>query len=186
MRLRAPRSVRLGALSSVLAAALLLAVAPAANAAGDTIAIGDSVMLGAESALLKRGIEVVDAMKNRQAPTGISIIKEFGRKLPESVVFHLGTNGAFPLTMCRDILEAVGRKRHVFILTLAVPRTWEAQNNRRIRRCAASHVDRVTLIDWHRATRVRPEWLAGDGVHLQPLGANGYARLIAKAVRPGE
>lgn len=151
-----------------------------------TIAIGDSVMLGAVNALRKQGVEVIDAKKNRQAPTGVDIIREQGRKLPVNVVFHLGTNGAFPSTMCRDILQAVGRERRVFILTLSVPRTWEEQNNARIRRCAQSHADRVTLIDWQKAVRQRGEWVAGDRVHLRPLGANGYARLIAKAVRGAE
>ena len=152
----------------------------------DTIAIGDSVMLGAVSPLRKQGVAVVDAKKNRQAPTGLDIIREQGKKLPVNVVFHLGTNGAFPATMCRDILQAVGRERRVFILTLAVPRTWEVPNNARIRRCAQSHADRVTLNDWHKAVNQRREWVAGDGVHLRPLGANGYARLIAKAVRGAE
>ena len=152
----------------------------------DTIAIGDSVMLGAVNALRKQGVDVIDAMKNRQAPTGIDVIRDQGRKLPANVVFHLGTNGAFPSTMCRDILQAVGRDRRVFILTIAVPRKWEATNNARIRRCAQTHADRVTLIDWQKAAIERSDWVAGDGVHLRPIGANGYARLIAKAVRAAE
>lgn len=152
----------------------------------DTIAIGDSVMLGAVNALRKQGVEVVDAKKNRQAPSGIDIMRKRGSKLPANVVFHLGTNGDFPSTMCRDILKAVGPERRVFIVTLSVPRKWEAQNNARIRRCAQMHADRVTLIDWHEAVRQRDGWVAGDGVHLRPLGANGYARLIAKAVRAAE
>ena len=152
----------------------------------DTIAIGDSVMLGAVQALRKQGVDVIDAMKNRQAPTGIEVIRDQGRKLPANVVFHLGTNGAFPSTMCRDILQAVGRDRRVFILTIAVPRKWEATNNARIRRCAQTHADRVTLIDWQKAAIERSDWVAGDGVHLRPIGANGYARLIAKAVRAAE
>lgn len=185
-------------ITASLVAMVMLALAPIglAHAADDglaktqelpdTIAIGDSVMLGAVNALRKQGVDVIDAMKNRQAPTGIEVIRDQGRKLPANVVFHLGTNGAFPSTMCRDILQAVGRDRRVFILTIAVPRKWEATNNARIRRCAQTHADRVTLIDWQKAAIERRGWVAGDGVHLRPIGANGYARLIAKAVRAAE
>ena len=189
--------MRVRALVSVCVTLTLMSVGSSpANAADEsrgskltlpsTIAIGDSVMLGAVGALRKQGVEVIDAKKNRQAPTGIEVIHDFGRKLPANVVFHLGTNGAFPSSMCRDILRAVGRDRRVFIVTIAVPRKWEAQNNARIRRCAQTHADRVTLIDWSKAVLQRGEWVAGDGVHLRPLGANGYARLIAKAVRAVE
>ena len=189
--------MRMRVLASMCAALALMSMGSAPVHAADdskgpkltlpsTIAIGDSVMLGAVNALRKQGVDVIDAKKNRQAPTGIDIIRERGRTLPTNVVFHLGTNGTFPSTLCRDILRAVGRERRVFILTLAVPRKWEAPNNARIRRCAQTHADRVTLIDWHRAVSQRGEWVAGDGVHLRPLGANGYARLIAKAVRGAE
>jgi hypothetical protein len=143
-----------------------------------SITIGDSVMLGAKWALLKRGITIVDAKVSRQALTGPGLIRKRGSKLPGYVVVHLGTNGTYTPEVCRDIIKAAGPSRHVFLLTLKVPRSWERKNNVMIRKCAAANPEHASVIDWHWVAGQHPGWLYSDGMHLRPEGAKGYARMI--------
>lgn len=147
-----------------------------------SIAIGDSVMLGAKWALLKRGITIVDAKVSRQALTGPGLLRKRGSKLPGYVVVHLGTNGTYTPEVCRDIIKAAGPSRHVFLLTLKVPRSWEHKNNVMIRKCAAADPAHASVIDWHWVAGQHPGWLYSDGMHLRPAGAKGYARMIDWAI----
>ena len=181
-------------LPSLVASALVtaLALAPVAQAADsptslDTIAIGDSVQLGAKWVLLKKGVDIVDAKVSRQASTGPGLLSKRGKKLPTNVVIHLGTNGSYSLEDCKEMVRIAGPDRQVFMLTIAVPRRWEKVNNETIRRCArAFPVGRVQIIDWKAATKAHPSWLYSDGMHLPPTGAKGYARLITQAITASE
>lgn len=171
---------------TLLAAATLvlpLAAAPAQAAPSrDRLAIGDSVMLGAQPQLKARGFRV-DATVSRQSYTGPALLRARGSSLPRDVVVHLGTNGSFPLDVCRRIVRNAGPERRVFLVTVHVPRSWQDANNAAIRRCDRSFAaDRVTVVDWHAAASRNPGWLYRDRVHLTPAGARGFARLIDRAV----
>lgn len=160
---------------------LLATASAAANL--DAIAIGDSVMLGAQSQLRERGIDVVDAAVSRQAVTGPGLLRERGAKLPQHVVVHLGTNGTYTLDMCRDLVRAAGDKRTVYLVTVKVPRKWESANNSMLRSCdRAFRSDRVVLLDWNSVATRNPSYLYADGVHLRPEGARAFARMIERAV----
>jgi hypothetical protein len=168
----------------------LLAGAVPAGAAipADTIpagryALGDSVMLGARWALERQGFGRVDAVKSRQAYAGPAILRRMGARLPRDVVIHLGTNGTFPMSTCRAMVDIAGANRHVFLVTDHVRRSWTKGNNATIRRCAQAYgSDRVSVIDWDWAASRHPSWLYSDGMHLKPTGAKAYARIIADAV----
>ncbi len=176
-----PRS--LGAALAVLVCLAGVAGAPPTSAdGGRTLAIGDSVMLGARAALQDLGVQKVDARVSRRADTAAGLLRARGTGLQRRVVIHLGTNGSFDQQVCRSILKAVGPERRVYLVNIKVPRQWERPNNAAIQRCATSHADQVTLVDWHRAAGRHPEWLYADGIHLRPSGARGYARLIADAI----
>lgn len=139
-------------------------------------------MLGARWALTKQGIDIVDAKVSRQASSGAGLLATRGAKLPRNVVIHLGTNGDFPASTCREIVDAVGPDRRVFLLTLSVPRKWERANNAKIKRCAQVYPDQVSIIDWQQAANAHPTWLYSDHIHLREAGAKGYARLISQAI----
>jgi lysophospholipase L1-like esterase len=167
-------------------AALTLSLSPAATVhavpSGDRLAIGDSVMLGAQTQLKARGFRV-DATVSRQSYSGPALLRAKGSSLPRTVVVHLGTNGSFPLDVCRRIVRNAGPDRQVFLVTVHVPRSWQDSNNAAIRRCDRSFAaDRVTVVDWHSAATRNPGWLYRDRVHLTPAGARGFARLIDQAV----
>ena len=146
---------------------------------GGVLAIGDSVMLGAAGALgaAVDGIEV-DAAVSRQYATGIEILRSRrdAGQLPGTVVVHLGTNGTAGADSCDALMDVLAGRR-VVLVTLHVPRSWEAGNNAMVRDCALRHD--AGIADWA-STADRPGQLAGDGYHLTATGADVYARLIAR------
>jgi len=169
----------------VLVAALsALMVAPPAVAASsrDRYALGDSVMLGARSALKESGFSV-NAAVSRQAYSAPGLLRKKASTLPENVVVHLGTNGTFPLSTCKSLVRAVGPDRRVFLVTVHVRRSWAKSNNAMMRTCAAAFREgRVQVIDWNGAASQQPSWLYSDGIHLRPAGQRGYARLLGSSV----
>ena len=174
-----------GAIRAALVGLLLGFLAPAAQAAPrlDGIAIGDSVMLGAKYQLQRKGFDVVDAAVSRQAATGPGLLRKRGAKLPYNVVVHLGSNGTYTKAMCRDLVQTAGSQRRVFLVTIKVPRSYEAKNNRMLRSCAAEFSpDRVRVVDWNWAASRRPDWLYADGIHLRPQGARAFARIMRNAI----
>ena len=183
---------RAGAWTAVLAVIMLSGqlvsatidaqAAVAAEPSPARLAIGDSVMLGARWALTKQGF-TVDAVKSRQATSGPALLARRGTKLASEIVVHLGTNGTFPARTCDAIVRAAGPSRHVYLVTLKVPRSWERANNTMIRACARRHGSgRVSVIDWRAQAVAHPEWLYADGIHLRPAGARAFTRLIDRTV----
>jgi len=168
-----------GAVISGAGAASAAPTQPAATQGKDRFAVGDSVMLGAKSALKDKGFAIVDAVESRQAYDGPALLRKRGTGLPKNVVVHLGTNGTFPLSVCKKIVSTAGPSRRVFFVNVHVPRSWQKSNNHVIRECDASFAaDRVHIIDWNSAAKAHPKWLYGDHIHLRPSGAKGFARLI--------
>lgn len=142
-------------------------------------------MLGAKGELKRRGY-TVNAAVSRQAYSAPAMVRKRSSSLPRNVVVHLGTNGTFPLETCKRIVMNAGKSRRVFMLTVAVRRSWERSNNAVIRRCAeAFPAGRVTVVDWKALASRHPSWFYSDGVHLKSAGALGYARLIDGVVSGG-
>ena len=158
---------------------------PDTTGAGTRVAIGDSVMLGARWNLLnRRDFTLVDAVVSRQATTGPGILRKLGRRLPQNVIVHLGTNGSYPIETCKQLVQAAGPTRKVFLVTIKVPRLWEPVNNKMLRRCEARFpADQVHIVDWNwAASRHAAEWLYDDGAHLRPAGARAFARIMNEAI----
>jgi hypothetical protein len=159
--------------------------APAtADPPGGVTAIGDSVMLGASSALRAAipSIEV-DAVVSRQWDPGVATVdsdRGSGRLRPTLVV-DLGTNGTVSAPQFDAMVRAAAGTRRVVFVTVRVPRSWEASVNATLRAGVARHPGAV-LADWYAASAGHPEWFGRDGYHLQPAGARALAALIAGAV----
>jgi hypothetical protein len=148
---------------------------------GGVLAVGDSVMLGAADALRARiGRVDIDAAVSRQFSTGIEILRSRrdSGQLPGTVVFHLGTNGPIDGASCEALMDVLAGRR-VLIVSLHVPRDWEAGNNAVLRDCAYRH--RAGIADWTTLAG-RPGLLAGDGYHLTGDGAAAYADLVASVL----
>lgn len=171
-------------LLSVVAISCVLALPATAEPLDGVIAVGDSVMLGAKWTLREKGVDIIDAQVSRQAITGPGLLRKHRDELPRHVVVHLGSNGTYTLAMCKDLVRTAGPERIVYLVTVKVPRPWEATNNSMLATCAARFAKgRVILVDWHGLATRRPELLYADGVHLRPEGAAVFARMIARAVR---
>jgi hypothetical protein len=155
---------------------------PAVRApAGGVLAVGDSVMLGASVALQQASPGIsVDAAVSRQFATGIDILqaaRDNGR-LPGTVVVHLGTNGPIDGASCDALMDVLAGRR-VVLVTLHVPRSWEAGNNAVLRDCAIRHG--AGIADWS-SVAAGADFLAGDGYHLNSEGAQAYAGLVDRVI----
>jgi hypothetical protein len=164
--------------AAVAAAACLSLLATAVPAGAVKQGIGDSVMRGAADELRHRGFRVDTAVSRQfsDAPRIIRNLREAGR-LPRKVVIHLGNNGYLERADCRRAVNAAGN-RHVYLVTLKVPRGWRRTNNRRLHACAR-RFDNASIVDWFGHAVNHPGWFYDDGYHLTPLGQRRYAGFLA-------
>jgi lysophospholipase L1-like esterase len=155
--------------------------------AKETLAVGDSVMLGAVDSLERviPGI-FVDAKVSRQFWDASVVLQAYKNEglLPDKIVIHMGTNGAFRDTQFEQLMEVIGPDRSVWFVNAHEPRPWEKDVNDRLlvdtRRYHNAHV-----IDWHLASSSHPGWFVADGIHLTGPGARAYANLIREHIRKG-
>jgi hypothetical protein len=158
---------------------------PAPGAAAASVApvaatgIGDSVMLAAENGLREAGVDV-HAEVGRQAWEGLLVMEALARegRLEQTVVVHIGHNGATTEEEFERFVEIAGPDRQLVFLTVRVPREWEAANNALILAGAARHSN-VTVLDFRGATEGREDLFWEDGLHLRPEGAEFYAAFVA-------
>jgi hypothetical protein len=144
-------------------------------------------MLGAAPQLQGRlgGSGFIDAKVGRQFSQGVDVarqLREQGR-LGQVVLVHLGTNGP---PRARDIDALMGQLTavpHVLLVTVRMPRDWEAETNQTLR-AAAGRFATITLVDWRGHSEGHGDWFASDGIHLNGRGAAAYAELMGSAIPP--
>ena len=145
--------------------------------------LGDSVMLGADTALVAHHYRV-DAKVSRQFFDGITELRAVLHTgtLPRNVVVHLGTNGTIAPRHCEAMVATAGPWRRVFVVTVFGPRSWMRGNDVVLRACAARHPANVVVIDWAQAVSHHPQWLGPDHIHPTSVGHRYYVALIASVV----
>jgi hypothetical protein len=162
------------------------AAVPVTTAGVHGVALGDSVMVGATSALHQAlpGLDV-QAKESRAFVRGLDIARGLQAQgaLGDIAVVHLGTNGPFPAGQFDAMMQTLASCRRVVWVTVHEPRSWASQVNGVIRSGVARFGDRAVLADWDTAGDGHPEYFYGDGIHLRPAGAAAYAALIAGAVQ---
>jgi hypothetical protein len=147
-------------------------------------AYGDSVLLGARSALQAAlGRVSLDAVEGRQPYQVLDDVLRDARAgtLHENVVIHTGNNGILAPDQLRATLRALHDRTRVLLVDDRVTRDWQDPNNATIRRVAAG-VGNVVVVDWYALSANRPGWLFSDGLHLTARGTRAYARLIRNAL----
>lgn len=155
-------------------------VAKAARYGGAVYAVGDSVMLGAAPQLRARGI-TVNAAVSRQASAAASLIAGLPSRY-KRVIVHLGTNGTIGTREYGQVMRAA-KGRTVYWVTVQVPRSWEAANNRFLRtHVKATKTTRDKVIDWNAASEGK-RWFCSDGYHISCGGATPYANLLNARAR---
>jgi hypothetical protein len=142
--------------------------------------VGDSVMVGAATAIEQAlGPVRIDAALNRQFGTAIELLTSFKNagQLSDTVVVHMGTNGVITQDQMNAMMEVLKDRKRVVFLNLKVPRRWEQGDNDVLASTVAKFPNAV-LIDWHNIGNAHPEYFYEDGIHLRPDGARAYAELI--------
>ena len=159
------------------------AAAPAAT--GPVSAIGDSVMLGSAGVLQKEvdELSVIDAQVGMQVSYAIDILRSrrAAGQLGETVVVHLGNNGAFTAKQFDEMMRVLSGVDRVVFVNVRVPRAWETTNNEVIYAGVQEH-PKAELIDWYSASAGQPALFVTDGVHLQPPGQRLYADMISAQI----
>ncbi len=165
-------------------AAATPSAAPDPGSLGESVTvIGDSVALGALADLqaMLPGA-VIDAEVGRQFWTAPEVITRLAQQgaLGDLVVVTLGANGTFTTAQFEELMAALG-DRTVIVVTVTVPRRWEADVNGALARQAANRG--LGLVDWNAVSGGVAEYFSADGVHLTASGRTAYASLIARAVQ---
>ncbi|HEY0602114.1 MAG TPA: acyltransferase family protein [Herpetosiphonaceae bacterium] len=153
--------------------------------AGPIVAVGDSVMNGAQAALQQSiGAISVDAAQARQADDLIALLqaKQAAGQFGPIVVVHIGNNGPITNEQFDQLMQALAGVPRVVIVNVKVPRFWEGPNNGVLAEGVKRYPNAV-LVDWYGASSGRPELFWDDGIHLRPEGAAVYAELVAGAVK---
>jgi peptidoglycan/LPS O-acetylase OafA/YrhL len=147
-------------------------------------AFGDSVLLGAQSALraIARRLDV-DAVEGRQPYEVLDdvLARARARTLEPYVVVHTGNNGIISPDQLRATLRALHDCTRVVLVNDRVPREWQDPNNATLASVAKGFVN-VRLVDWYALSSGKHGWLYSDGLHLTPAGTTAYARLIDRAL----
>ena len=153
---------------------------------GDVFAIGDSVLAGAGNCLARRAVDV-NAQQSRRISDAVAILERKGERLPARVIVHLGTNGGATATELDAVMAVLGADRVVLWSTIQLPDdpsryTYEDATNEAIAGLVERY-DNVRIFDRQAATRLHPEWLYAEGIHMTPEGCAGYANLVEPQLR---
>jgi peptidoglycan/LPS O-acetylase OafA/YrhL len=148
------------------------------------IALGDSVMIGAEQKLAGRlgpGFSM-SAHIGRQASDFVEIVRRLrrGGHHPDAVIIQMGNNGPLYGDDMAAIQLATANVGHLFLVNDHAPVSWLAESNHALAE-AAENWPHTTLIDWKGAAESE-DGLLWDDTHLTPAGAGVYARLISAAI----
>jgi hypothetical protein len=154
---------------------------PAAQPPRRPLAIGASVMLGAQAALARH--MRVDAAVGRQADDIVRRLDAYraAGRLPSRVVIQIGENGPIPASDLRELRHALRGVRRVVLVNVRVPRSWGAPTNAQLAR-AVRGWPQARVADWYDASAA-PGLLYDDGTHPNPRGARIYAGIVRRALR---
>ncbi len=134
------------------------------------VAIGESVMKGAENQLLQAGF-IVDAAEDRQGGDLAQILATMrsNNQLGDTVVIQVGTNGTVSDDAWASIMASLPADLtpHVYVLTVRAPANWIDGNNERIRALPTKYPN-VTVVDWAtESEQIVDQLCPNDGhVHL--------------------
>ncbi len=145
------------------------------------IALGDSVMLGAGRQLNRAfGQQLeLDAVESRswfKAPEEL-LRYDVVNNPPKVLILHLGNNGAPEDSTIKQVLKLSERIPVVVVITVALPRRWESETNKRLNAIAKLRPD-VRIADWHTFSAGQRGWFERDGFHLNEPGRFAYTEML--------
>jgi hypothetical protein len=185
---------RAGVLAGALALILVTAAPAGARALSHRLLVdGDSLAVGTKSYIPKelRGWKVTQSAKvSRHAADGADVMRSYGRSLARVIHISLGTNDdpndvAGFRAAIHAVMDVAGRRRCVVWTNIVRPPyqgTSYAGYNRTLAREAGSR-ENLRVVNWARMVREHPEWVGGDGVHVNADGYRARAKAVARSVR---
>jgi peptidoglycan/LPS O-acetylase OafA/YrhL len=150
-----------------------------------TIAVGDSVMLGAAPQL--KGVlgddSYIDARVGRQFREAVSMVDAWAAsgQLGNTVIVHLGNNGTVDADTVDAVLDRLGNVPKVLVVNVRVDRAWQDSVDAILAARVPAHKN-AALVDWFAASDGHPEYFYDDQTHLRPAGAQAYAAMIKAAL----
>ncbi len=152
--------------------------------AKDYTFIGDSVMKMGEPYIKEIFKNAnVDAKVSRQFTDLPKILEELkgSKKLKNTVVIHLGTNGVINKEAFESSMKLLKGKK-VYIMNTVVPKPWEKSVNKSLAEWSQEY-DNITMIDWYKYAKGEKQLFYKDATHPKPEGAKKYAEFIFKNVK---
>lgn len=149
------------------------------------LGLGDSVMIGAYSELMRQipGL-AFDAKVGRKMNDTLKLLTNEYKPMPGSVIIiHLGNNGLLDMKMLEKVVKQVGSDSRIVFINLKLPLNY-AQANNRILEDVRKAYGNVEIIDWLSNSKNDSSNFAKDGMHLTSTGAKLYARLIGEVLCP--
>jgi peptidoglycan/LPS O-acetylase OafA/YrhL len=159
---------------------------PATTNDGRVLAVGDSVLLAAQRAVVESfGARIgIDAAVGRQVDEGIALLERYRQAgtlaQASAVVVDLGTNGPMTAQHVERLGRALEGVPRVVIVNVRVPRRWEAESNASINDAMARN-PQWKLADWYTAS-AGDGAMERDGVHPTTAGARIYADVVSALV----
>ena len=151
---------------------------------GGVLAIGDSVMLAAASALEHRlGARVrVDAAVGRQISDIADRLDAYRQAgaMPPNVVVQIGDNGPVWYADLMRLKQALRGVPDVIFVNVRVPRSWQGEANNAVTQFV--HTWRhAHIADWYSVSGA--PGLLWDGLHPNAQGSRLYANVVAQALQ---
>jgi hypothetical protein len=147
------------------------------------LAIGDSTMLLALPDLSHEGFEA-NARGCRQYPEALALISGLARagRLPHLIVIALGANGQIEPGNVEQALRILGPSRVLVLLTPRELGGGSGSDAQLVRAEGRRYGGRLIVLDWVAYSASHPDWFEPDGLHVNPTGAAGLARLIGRVL----
>jgi hypothetical protein len=147
------------------------------------LAIGDSTMLLALPDLSREGFDA-NARGCRQYPEALALISGLARagRLPHLVVIALGANGQIEAGNVEQALRILGPGRVLVLLTPRELGGGSGSDAQLVRAEGRRHGGRLVVLDWVAYSASHPDWFEPDGLHVNPTGAAGLARVIGRVL----
>ncbi|MDF7638855.1 acyltransferase family protein [Lactobacillus sp. ESL0791] len=148
-------------------------------------AVGDSVMAGSSNDLkILLPHALIDAAVSRQLNVAFNLLNVYQKQnaLAANVLIGLGTNGPFSMADLNQLMNQLGKKRHVFWINVRVPtREWQGQVNDILAQAAKKYPN-LTVIDWYGYSQAHQAWFYQDQTHPTPVGSKYYSAFVVKKI----
>ncbi|MDO4679813.1 MAG: acyltransferase family protein [Aerococcus sp.] len=149
--------------------------------------VGDSLLVGTSDAVYALFphaiVSAYVGMQMYEAPGVVQSLSSQGQ-LYNNVVLELGTNGPFTDAQFNQLLEAIGKDKHIYLVNTHVNRQWHDQVNQALKTKVDANKDHLTLIDWdnYYQSKDHSSWMEPDGLHLNKTGAKVWMSFVGKQI----